>query len=698
MSFKDLKDKLYYYIVEKNSFIKRDYEGYVNNNLEEHRRNRLKSWLLLIKLSFYYRILRKSKPYFNNQRFGSSRVTKLPYLDGAESEISNRRAVNFFAKELCGYDIISFDIFDTLIFRPFAHPWDLFMIVGYKLKCPDFMRIRREAEKEARENAKDTKGNTEVTIYDIYQVVERLTGIPKEKGIAVELETEMEFCFPNPYMQKIYNILLEQGKTIIITSDMYIPEVEMKKILLKCEYKNYSKLFVSCDYNCSKRDTGLYDLILRQFDINEKKLKLVHIGDNYSSDIQAANSVGIETRYYKNVHEIGNKYRADGMSQLVGSIYAGIVNTHLHNGIKKYNVYYEYGFIYGGLYVLGFCNWLYRKVKQENIDKILFLSRDGDIYIKVFRELFPEIPAEYVFWSRIANVKYAADINRGDFFNKLIKHRANAVTTINVGDLLRSISLDKFINYLPENGLSAEEVLTTENVNLVENFFIKYWHEITETYTDEKKILGEIFKSIIGNNKVVAVVDVGWIGSGPKGIKYLIEEVWKIDCEVRCYVAASRHWSKGGNIIDLMNNEIEPYIFSEFKNRIHYDFHSKTNKGTNNLYFELFTQACHPSFSGVTEEGKYCFDIPEVENYGIVKDIQKGIIDFSKIYYKLFKNYSFTLNISGYDSYCPFRMIIKDLKFLKKYFYNFRYSRSVTGDHKNQTFETLGEIMEQVNL
>ena len=65
MSFKDLKDKLYYYIVEKNSFIKRDYEGYVNNNLEEHRRNRLKSWLLLIKLNFYYRILRKSKPYLN---------------------------------------------------------------------------------------------------------------------------------------------------------------------------------------------------------------------------------------------------------------------------------------------------------------------------------------------------------------------------------------------------------------------------------------------------------------------------------------------------------------------------------------------------------------------------------------------------------------------------------------------------------
>ena len=73
MSFKDLKDKLYYYIVEKNSFIKRDYEGYVNNNLEEHRRNRLKSWFLLIKLNFYYRILRKNDLILN-----LSKENKLP--------------------------------------------------------------------------------------------------------------------------------------------------------------------------------------------------------------------------------------------------------------------------------------------------------------------------------------------------------------------------------------------------------------------------------------------------------------------------------------------------------------------------------------------------------------------------------------------------------------------------------------------
>ena len=57
---------------------------------------------------------------------------------------------------------------------------------------------------------------------------------------------------------------------------------------------------------------------------------------------------------------------------------------------KKYSPSYEYGFVYGGIYILGYCNWIHKKVKRQGIDKIIFLSRDGEIYKRVYSMMFPE--------------------------------------------------------------------------------------------------------------------------------------------------------------------------------------------------------------------------------------------------------------------------------------------------------------------
>jgi len=276
---------------------------------------------------------------------------KLPYLEGSESVSLKRPEAIVFARELLLYDVISFDIFDTLLLRPFAKPTDLFMILGNKYNLMNFSKIRMDSEKEAREIRKVLYNNTEITLEDIYEIVEKKTGIKKEVGIQVEFETEMEFCFANPYIQRVYKLLKSKGKRMIACSDMYIPKEYMQKLLEKCGYTDFEEIYVSCDYNCSKRSKGLYDIVLSKL---KKDEKMVHIGDNHTTDILHAEEKGIKTKHYKNVHEAGNKYRADGMSELVGSVYSGIVNTYLHNGIKKYNPYYEFGFIYGGFYVLGF--------------------------------------------------------------------------------------------------------------------------------------------------------------------------------------------------------------------------------------------------------------------------------------------------------------------------------------------------------
>ena len=95
------------------------------------------------------------------------------------------------------------------------------------------------------------------------------------------------------------------------------------------------------------------------------------------------------------------------MSVIIGSIYRGIVNTHIHNGLYEYTREYEYGFIYGGLFVTGYCQFIHEYRKTHQIDKILFLARDGYILMKAYEKLYPNEAesVQYVYWSRLAAVK-----------------------------------------------------------------------------------------------------------------------------------------------------------------------------------------------------------------------------------------------------------------------------------------------------
>ena len=689
------KEKLFFILIEKDQDMLREYQKYKWSHVDR-KENKLRSWSYMILLNIKYRILNIRNSDTAIIKTNSSEI-KLPYLEGSESAILSRPSPVHFAQSLMNYDIISFDIFDTLVLRPFAKPQDLFMIVGHKLKKMNFMSIRMEAEKEAREKAYEKKGNREVTIYDIYEIIEWRTGINKNYGVQIEFETELEFCFANPYMKEVFEILKSQNKKLIAISDMYLPKEMIIKLLEKMGYTGFLDVFVSCEYNCSKSERQLFKIAINKYGKNQS---FVHIGDNYNSDIIAAQELGIDTKYYKNVHEVGEKYRADGMSELIGSFYSGIVNTHLHNGLNQYTPYYEYGFIYGGLYIVGFCNWIREYAKTHQIDKVLFLSRDGDIYHKVFNVLFQDVDNEYVYWSRIANTKYTAEKNREDFLTRMVTHKAYEVNDITVSGLLKSLDLVPLINVLDQYELKPEEIIHKGNIKLLEKLFVSNWDFVVQEFSKNIGIIKDYFLSIIGNSKKVAVVDVGWIGSGGAGIKYLIEEKFQLPCEVHSLVAASRSWNHNANINELMKKETVPYIFSRMHNRLLYDVHS-SNNGVNNIFFELLTQACYPSFSWFEKVGDkvtMAFDIPEVENYGKIKEVQKGIMDFAKLYKHFSANNKYLLNISGYDAYLPFRMIIRDLTFIKKYFGDFLFSRGVIGDTEKQSIEKLKDILHQARI
>lgn len=621
-----------------------------------------------------------------------------PYMDGAESMLSGRRTVHFLAKELLKYDVISFDIFDTLIVRPFSNPRHLFMMLDAEFDMLGFSSIRQKAEITVREMAEKIKGNREVTIDDIYEEIERRTGIDKKSGKETELRLEYEMCSANPYMLRLFNLLKCAGKKIILVSDMYLTSDDLEKILNKCGYAEYAELFVSCEHNSNKYTGTLYRNVMNKCG---KNLKYIHIGDDRKADVEMAEKAGMDTFYYKNCNDIGNVYRASqyGMHELIGTAYSGIVNTALHNGLNQFSVYYEYGYLYGGIYVYGFCQWIHRYALEHNLDKVLFFARDGYIYKKVYDRLFTDIPSEYIFSSRIANSIMCAEKQRDNFLLRNIEVKASYELKTTIGNFLEIFGLQFLEKELDAYGLKTYYEISQTNKKIVEQLVIDYWNEITASLEENSKAYKDYILEKVNGCKNIAVVDTGWQGTTLMGMKWLIESKWNTGCKVQCMMAASQTTNPIVNQTQLMKEDILVYMFSGNYNRNAYLFHKNTYKNNLTSYlFELFTQAPHPTFFTIREEegeAKFDFGIPEVENYEMVNEIHKGILDFCVQYAEKFKKYPYMHNISGHDAYTPFRFIAKNPRMFKQFFMDFAYSKSTGGDMNNQTMETIGDLFEE---
>lgn len=712
-----LKDKFYDFWVRKNKNVQREYETYVRENINEHYTNRIRHWKMLWKLTVHYRIKKKTVPMLWNQ-YVKSEVTvqdklapqtvqqrrlpvksnndnvavqnktasqtvqqgrspakpindRFPCVNGPESEEVRRQPFFRLALDLLEYDLISFDIFDTLLLRPFKTPQDLFYIVGHKLNFSgyhmDFTTLRASCEKNARVHNLEKYGYREITISDIYNELATVTNIDPEVGTKVEFETELEYCMPNPYMLEVFKILKSFKKKIVITSDMYYSSEQLSKMLKKIGIEGYEKLYVSCEHKINKY-AGLFDVVLNDYsDIPVSKI--AHVGDNIEADIKPAQKRGISTKHYLGVNVAGAKHRPKTMSNVIGSFYGGLVNAHIHAGKNKYSVAYEYGYIYAGLYIMGMVNWINKKVLTDKYDQIIFLARDGYIYKKVFDMFYGNVDTEYCLWSRHSAMHCdVAEHNYEEFLRRYLVHRIdlierNLCEQISVGVVLDGIGIKSRVREkLTEYGLHEYTQLSRAIQDNMRRFLLDYREEIIQDYKKEKENLIEEYTKTIGEHKKIAFVDMGWTGNNVISLIRMLSGKL-VDTEMKCFLAGCL---PSKNLMSFLDGTIETYLFSMTENK---QFHSLYTNGAtgvmNTLAHEIMNQTYSPSFISQTDEG-VVFDIPQVEDYDTLKQIENGIIDFCKDYWKVSSNCPVLRNISANDAMAPILLVMNSKDYIIK--------------------------------
>ena len=657
-----MRRKIYAFLVNKHKGIQMRYHA-VHDNSEGIKK--IWSWIYLLLLNiayymFFMHFLGKAKEIEIYEK------KSLP-IKRSESEqfLEKHMTVDEYIRLASEYDVISFDIFDTLILRPFSEPTDLFYFIGNDLSFMDFKNIRMQAEYEARMQCYKKNGHMEIDINDIWYRIQKITGIERETGMALEQQYEMQFCYANPFMKKVYKGLQELGRTIVITSDMYWTTESLEKLLKKNGYTGYKHLFVSNDYKASKAKGNLFNIVKEK---TEKYGGLVHIGDNINSDIMMAKKHKIKALYYPNVNRYSVMYRPYDMSAIIGGAYRGVVNGYIYNGLKAYSKSYEFGFIYGGLFVLGYCNFIHKYCQKHHIDKILFLSRDGDILMQTYKMLYPNENFEYVYWSRRAATQLMATDNKYDYFRRFLYHKVNSGKT--VANVLKSMDLDGLCNELPKDILISEE-LTDKNVSKLKTFIENNWAYVEQSYTSKHKGAMQYYQKIMDNCEKVCAVDVGWAGSGAMALDYLVQKVWGIPCQVIGIIAGTNSvYSAEPNTSEtfLQTGKLVAYMYSQSHNRDLYKKHNP-NKGYN-IFWEILLSSPTKQFRGFnikdnTNEIEYEFGNYDKNLSGII-EIQQGILDFVTEYKKHFGKVNFMNNISGRDAYAPMILATeKDEKYVK---------------------------------
>lgn len=446
---------------------------------------------------------------------------------------------------------VSFDIFDTLITRPFYEPLDMFRIMDKDYRelthndvGINFSKIRVISENICRENKRKTDPECqEVTLDEIYDTIHTQYEISKdvlEKLKKKECEYEIRFCKRRDTIHELYELALDMGKKVIFTSDMYLPEYVIVKILKENGYTEYTKLYLSSTVKKIKWTGDLYRHVFK--DMGLEPGEMIHMGDNFESDYKRAKELGMNSIHIPKTIDVMTKtnYTNNLAQPLIKSLpfwrdnaesirfmgircmMAVVANKLFDNPFKTFDHRTDFnsdpyliGYYALGMYVYGVTKWILDET-NDRYDKVSFMARDGYLILesyKIMKELYSN-PAveEYLYVSRKALIPVMI-VDKLDFYklSEIIEIQTHSPKNVikYVKNIL-DIDEEKLEKLCKEQNISyTKKFQNNEEFNryikiLVDNFYDEARHK------EKREKLKEYFNKIMGDKP--ATFDVGYSG------------------------------------------------------------------------------------------------------------------------------------------------------------------------------------------
>jgi FMN phosphatase YigB (HAD superfamily) len=314
-------------------------------------------------------------------------------------------------------DLLTCDVFDTLLWRPVAEPHHLFIEVARRMAeaaaLPAFvdpvrfMEGRIHAERRARERNRRDRGSTECTLEEIWALMpprwhERCAGGGtlaewREQGRDIEITVESSALGVHEPVADLLRCAHDHDVATVLVSDTYFSEAQLRTLLdaAGTPLEVIDRVVVS-----SERDLAKYAGLLRDVvsEIGATPERTVHLGDNPIADIRAAEELGaIAVASAVDPDELAAPAVLDEIATYSAGrgddrgVTAGAATLLLDPAVRGMPDA-EFGVTVGGPLMYGFTDWASRTAESLEVDAIHCLMREGGFIADLIEIVRPEGP------------------------------------------------------------------------------------------------------------------------------------------------------------------------------------------------------------------------------------------------------------------------------------------------------------------
>jgi len=340
-------------------------------------------------------------------------IRKEAYPSSSEDTVIDKQVL---LDAIDSHDIISFDIFDTLLNRIVMYPKDVFEIIEKKTEIEGFADRRYEIQ----------ISYPHCSLNDIYSMLGDMYGYD-EKTLGTlrseELKLETDLIIPRESIVSILDYAKSRNKEVVLVSDMYLDEEYVETLLERNGITGYKKILISCKYDQLKHE-GLFNELIKEY----KGESILHIGDDYYSDFISAQESGLDVFYVpsclESAKENGYSHIIEMCSTLAERKMMGLALALAFDDPFSANNDLRIACMIAAPLILGYLQWVCSEMNGKGYDYYLLSARDGallvDIYSRIRKNDPLDLPpAKYLYISRHAAYLTIMDDFRmaSDFIN-----------------------------------------------------------------------------------------------------------------------------------------------------------------------------------------------------------------------------------------------------------------------------------------
>lgn len=536
--------------------------------------------------------------------------------------------------------IVSFDIFDTLLARPWFSPDNLFAFleaaVERRFAIADFSRLRKEAESLARQTGR----GGDVNLTEIYAAFGALTGLGARAQDIRVLEEEAEFAMlrPRPDVCAAARALAAAGKRLVLVSDMYLDAVFLRRLLARHDLDFFAALHVSNVLGARKDNGTMWQVLPAREGVAPERW--LHVGDNEHADVQRPLDAGFlhpvhvmrATDQFCLFNEEAEPWMRPEHWQ-EGLLLGLLANrlflpgcAHVPVGLDVGNRSVEirslrdFGYLTIGPALAVFMAWLIGQARQDGIALLLYASREGyllqqahDLIGRQRGDAGAELPAGAYFLCSRGAAGLAA-VNDAAALEMLLGGNFQG----SCADLLRQRfcleDLTPFIARLGDAAMARPGRLPEDRPRFLD-LLTQCLDLLTACAATARQRYRQYAAPLIGDRRA-ALVDIGYSATIQKALAGYVKPIaggyYFVTTENARSVANLGQFAKGcfGDGINAFHSEIPLYQYA--------------------LLFEAVLTAPHGQLLGFAADGTPRYKAPGAgqRHFGEIAEIHAGALEF----------------------------------------------------------------------